>query len=785
MTSAAAHAHAPDAYANGGRAVVDSSDDALLGAVIWLIRHHGVQRTPQSLLDGLGIAQMLTPPLAVRVLDAAGFNASVVEREPRQILALLLPAILLLRNGDACVLVERVVRGQQVAYRMLMPPGEPGGAPVEVLASEAELQAEYSGHVLMATPRLGAPLAGRRADDDLVNPRGHWLWSTLRRFMPYYRGAMLAALLSNVLMLFIGLFTSVVYDRVIPNQAFVTLWSLAAGAGLAIVFDLIARQLRSHLIDQAGKKADLALGAILFRKALSVRLEHRPESSGSFAHHLAQLEVVRDFSTSATMSAISDLPFIFLFIAMIWFVGGPLVVVLLIAVPLILALTVGVQHVLRKASTANQRQQADMQGIVIESMEGIETVRAASAQGHFQRQYEESNAMAAQAALRARALSSWVNNLTMVSQQIITVVMLVWGVHLIAEGHLTAGALISAVMFAGRVVAPLGGVVSLASRYQGARAALRMLDQLMAQPSERDPAHAYLPRARISGQIGLRDTAFAYSQSNAAGATSQGPTVLKGINLRIEAGERVAILGKIGSGKSTVLRLLGGLYLPTEGYTEVDGIDLRQIDPADYRAQVGFVAQEPRLFRGSLRDNILLSRSHASASTLAEVLRLTGLDRVAAAHPQGIEMPVGEGGRMLSGGQRQLVALARCLVTSPKVLLMDEPTSSMDAQSEMQFIAQLRPLVRDRTLVVVTHRPALLELVERIVVVDGGKVVIDGPKQAVLQALAGGPKPGAALPQQGVTPGALNTGIYVGPAGGMGQAAQAAHAGRAPFSVVA
>jgi ATP-binding cassette subfamily C protein LapB len=243
----------------------------------------------------------------------------------------------------------------------------------------------------------------------------------------------------------------------------------------------------------------------------------------------------------------------------------------------------------------------------------------------------------------------------------------------------------------------------------------------------------------------------------------------------------VAILGKIGSGKSTVLRLLGGLYLPTEGYTEVDGIDLRQIDPADYRAQVGFVAQEPRLFRGSLRDNILLSRSHASASTLAEVLRLTGLDRVAAAHPQGIEMPVGEGGRMLSGGQRQLVALARCLVTSPKVLLMDEPTSSMDAQSEMQFIAQLRPLVRERTLVVVTHRPALLELVERIVVVDGGKIVIDGPKQAVLQALAGGPKPGAALPAQGVTPGALNTGLYVGPVGGMGQTAQA---GRPPFSVV-
>lgn len=725
---------APDAAPEGAV----PSDDALLSAVLWLCRHHGIDRTPHSLLSGLGISQLLTPPLAVRVLQEAGFNASVVDREPRQILALLLPAILLLKNGDACVLLERVVRGKDLRYRILMPPADAGDAPVEVLASEDELLQEYSGYVLMATPRLGATAtANRAAIDDMLVPGRHWLWGTLRRFMPYYRGAMLAALLSNVLMLFIGLFTSVVYDRVIPHKAFVTLWSLAAGAGLAIVFDLIARQLRSHLIDLAGKKADLALGAILFRKALSIRLENRPESSGSFAHQLAQLEVVRDFSTSATMSAISDLPFIVLFMAMIWFVAGELVVVMLVAVPLVLLLAVAVQQVLRRSMTANQRQMADMQGLLIETMEGMEAVRAASAQGHFQRQYEESNAMAAQTSLRSRALMSWVNNATMVSQQLITVVMLVWGVHLIADNQLTAGALISAVMFAGRVVAPLGGVVSLASRYQGARAALRVLDNLMAQPSEREEGRRYLPRSAIRGQLGLRDVSFQYQAPQAMGQ-APGPTVLKGINLRIEAGERVAILGKIGSGKSTVLRLLAGLYMPTEGYTEVDGIDLRQIDPADYRAQVGFVAQEPRLFRGSLRDNILLSRPHAGADTLAEVLRLTGLDRVAAAHPSGIDLPVGEGGNMLSGGQRQLVALARCLVTQPQVLLMDEPTSSMDAQSEAQFIAQLKQTMGSRTMVAVTHRPALLEVVDRIVVIDAGKVVIDGPKQQVLAALAGG-----------------------------------------------
>lgn len=709
------------------------TDDPLLQSLVWLCAHHGRPRSAQALLAGPGIAQTLTPPLAVRVLQEAGFNASVVEREPAQILALLLPAILLLKNGDACILTERVVQGRTLRYRLLMPPPEPGQPPVELLADEAELAAEYAGLVLFATPRLAPGAAGAGSGTDDLTPGGrHWLWGTLRRFVPYYRGAMLAALLSNVLVLMVGLFTSVVYDRVIPHQAFVTLWSLAAGAGLAVLFDLFARQLRSHLIDVAGKKADLLLGAILFRKALSIRLEHRPESAGSFSHHLAQLEVVREFSTSATMSAISDLPFIVLFVAMIWFVAGDLVGVMLVAVPAILLMTFAIQAVLRRAMTANQRQQADMHGLLIETMEGMETVRASSAQGHFQRQYEEANVAAAHSSLRARALSSWVNNVAAVSQQLVTVVMLVWGVHLIHAGELSGGALIAAVMFASRVVAPLSGVVALASRYQGARAALRMLDQLMAQPSERDPTRRYLAQPRIRGQLGLREVGFTYHSAG----RPQGPAVLRQLQLSIAAGERVAILGKIGSGKSTVLRLLAGLYQPVEGYVEVDGIDLRQIDPADYRAHVGFVAQEPRLFRGTLRENILLGRAQAQAEALPEVLRLTGLDKVAAAHPLGLDMPVGEGGSMLSGGQRQLVALARCLVTQPQVLLMDEPTSSMDAQTEAQFIAQIAGLVAQRTLVVVTHRPALLALVDRIVVMEAGKVIVDGPKQKVLAALS-------------------------------------------------
>ena len=742
MSSRPSDAAAPTAPASSPAA---PEHDALLAALLWLTRHHDRERTPQALRAGLGGAERLTPTLAVRALQASGFTAGLVERPPGDILALLLPAVLLLRNGRACVLLGRTVQGGKVQLRLLLP--EAGGER-ELQVSEARLLQDYSGHALIATPSLTAarqPGAGTPSAAAVADATGHhWLWQTLRRYMPYYRSAMVAALLSNVLMLFVGLFTSVVYDRVIPHQAFVTLWSLAIGAGLAIGFDLVARQLRSHLIDAAGKKADLALGAMLFRKSQSIRLEQRPESSGSFAHHLAQLEVVRDFSTSATMSALSDLPFIVLFIAMIWLVGGPLVLVMLVAVPVLLLTALGMQRALRRAMSTSQLQLADMQGLVIEATEGMEALRAAGAEGHFQHRYERTNALAAEASLRARAISSWVGNLTAVSQQLITLIMLVWGVYLIHDGQLTGGGLISAVMFAGRVVAPLGGVVSLASRYQGALAALRMLDQLMTQPSEREPGRQYLPRPQLKGQLGLRDVSFRYS----APGHAAGPVVLKDMNLRIGAAERVAILGKIGSGKSTVLRLLAGLYQPTEGHAEIDGIDLRQIDPADTHAQIGFVAQTPQLFRGSLRDNILLSRAHAGADALAEVLQLTGLDRIAAAHPAGLDLPVGEGGHMLSGGQRQLVALARGLVTRPAVLLMDEPTSSMDAQSEAQFIAQLKPLLAARTLVVVTHRPALLELVDRIVVVEGGRVIIDGPKAQVLAVLAGqrpAPAPGAVV----------------------------------------
>lgn len=705
--------------------------DPLLDALVWLTRHHGRERSAASLTAELPASERLAPHEAPRLLHDAGFEAAWVARPLAEIHPLLLPAVLRLADGGACIATRRHEDGD---YDIVLP----GAGDTVRRCPAGELEGRYAGEALVAAPAIasadtpGSPLA-----DGLG--AGHWLWGTLRRFVPYYRGALVAALLSNVLMMVGGLVTSVIYDKVLPHQAYVTLWALAAGAALALGFDLLARQLRSHLIDVAGRKADLLIGSRMLRQTLAVRMEHRPASAGSYAHHLAQIEIVRDFFASATLSALSDLPFVVLFVGMTFVIGGPLGWVLVGAIPLILGIAALIQGALRRTMRANMAQQAELQGILVETVEGLEDLKAAGAQGRFLQRFEESTALAAATALRARALSSWTNNVSSVAQQAVTLVMLVWGVYLIGDGKVTAGALIGAVMFAGRAIAPLGSVVALATRYQGARAALAALNRLMALPTERDCGRRYVPAPRIGGRIAMHDLAFTYPSDGPGPA----PRVLHRINLRIEAGERIAILGRIGSGKSTVLRLLAGLYQPTEGRVEVDGLDLRQIDPADFRRAVGFVSQEPRLFHGTLRENVTMGRGALTPEALAEVARITGLDRVAAAHPLGWDRPVGEGGTLLSGGQRQLVALARCLVTAPAIVLMDEPTSSMDAQSETHFLRRLHEAAGDRTLVMVTHRPAVLELAQRLVVVDAGQVVMDGPKAAVLAALGGARTPAA------------------------------------------
>lgn len=704
-------------------------EDTLLQSVSWLCDHYGLGRSSQALTAGLPKAGLLSPSLALASLANAGLSAGLVERPVRALPEQLFPIILLRKEKGGCVLVGRradpdAEDKRACLFQVILP--EIGNEPVQI--PQSEMDELYGGYAILAKP---VAKIDTRAGEEAERPAGHWLLSTLWRYRRYYRSAAIGAVLINVLALASIFFTMNVYDRVVPNQAFVTLWSLAIGVLLAMVFEAIARYVRAYLLDMAGKKADLVLGTLLFRQALSIQMEHKPASSGSFANQLREFESVRDFATSATLAAISDLPFVLMFVGVIFLVGGPLGYVPLLLIPLIVLISVGIQWPLARTMKENLRESSLKQGVLIEAIEGLETLKAVGGEAFMQRRWETFSALASSTSMKSRQLSSAANGAVMFFQQVQTVVLIVIGVYLIDAGELTMGALIATVMLAGRATAPLGQVVGLAVRFQQAKAALQSLNKLMEMPVDRDASREYLAKPLLTGQLTLKDVSFAYP----APPMQPNPPVLQGINLSIKPGERVAILGRIGSGKSTLLRVMARLYLPVAGQMFTDGLDVNQVDPADWRKAVGYVGQEARLFYGSLRENVMLGRPEATAEEFLRVLRLTGLDQVAARHPQGINLPIGEMGEGLSGGQRQLVSLARSLLARPALLLLDEPTSAMDAQTETLFLQHLLRATKGQTLVVVTHRPSVLTLVERILVVDDGKVVADGPKEQILAAM--------------------------------------------------
>jgi ATP-binding cassette subfamily C protein LapB len=723
---AAVMAH-EDALVEAQFSMDEDAEDVLLAAVQWLCVHYGVVLSDAALQAGLPRESRVTPSLAVRMLGQAGIDAGWVSRDVGGLLSYLFPVVVLRKDGRACVLTARHGSGRSASYDVLLPEAQG----VSVRLGAAEVGQLYGGQALLAKPR---PQLDDRAGPVAEAGEGHWLFSTLWRYRRYYASAALAALLINILTLASTFFTMNVYDRVVPNQAYVTLWSLAIGVCVAIVFETCARHVRSHLVDVAGKKADLLLGAMLFRKLLATRMEHKPASSGSSANQLREFESVRDFVTSATISTLSDLPFCVLFVGIIALIGGPLALVPLLAIPVIILVSVAIQWPLARVMQENLREGSLKQGLLIESIEGMESLKAARGEGVMQQKWENFSALAATSSMKSRALSSLAVNVVTFVQQIQTVILVVWGVYLIHEGTLTMGALFGTVMLAGRSTAPLAAVVGLAVRFQQAKTALRSLNQVMAKPSDRLAERRYLGKSEFAGHITLKRIDFAYP----APPMQPAPPVLQGVSLDIRAGERVGILGNIGCGKSTLLRIMAALYQPTGGQVLMDGVDVGQIDPADVRAAIGLLSQDARLFHGTLRDNVTIGNPAASTEEFLRVARLTGIDAIAARHPRGYGMPIGEGGHGLSGGQRQLVALARCLLLRPSILLMDEPTSSMDLQTEHHFLRRMAAATEGQTVVVATHRLSVLDLVERIVVMDGeGKVFLDGPKEAVMERLRG------------------------------------------------
>ena len=727
MAAEPSYIHSPEPGASANQEMFKPDQgDALLTCFSLLLQHYGITKSEEVLVAGLPIKDRLTPELLVRIADSNGCKATAKQRGLQAISDLLLPVILELREHQACVFLKRLDDKRAV---VLLP--ETGMQ--EVIVDLADVREEYTGTCYFVKPDLKPD---ERSGIEVKVAPGHWFWSTLWRYKSYYVEASLAALLINVLALAGTFFTMNVYDRVISNQAYVTLWTLAIGVTIALMFEFVARILRGWLIDNAGKKADLVLGAKVFRRALMSRLEYRAASAGSFANNLREFESLRDFVTSLTLVAITDLPFLFLFIWVISMIAGPLFWVPLLAIPVMVIVAGLAQFPLARYVSENMRESSMKHGLLVEAVEGGETIKALRAEGLMQGKYELSSAVTARTAMKSRLVTSFVLNFAYVVQSLCTVAMVVWGVYIIGEGKLTMGALIGSVILLGRAMAPISSLTGLAVRFQQARTALNMLNKVMATPIDREEGRNYLHKPKLTGNLATKELAFSYAPDL--------PLAINGVDLQILPGERIAMLGRIGSGKSTLLKLMSGLYRAQKGSVIADGVDIQQIEPADLRRNVLYVSQEARLFYGTLRENLKAGNPRVDDDTMVKVATAFGVNQFAAGHPRGYDMMIGDQGTGLSGGQRQAVALARAVLTSPAVLLLDEPTSAMDNGTEQAVMQALMQFGQNMTIVFVTHKMQLLNFVERVIVIDAGVRVADGPKQLVMQALSEGRVKGVA-----------------------------------------
>ena len=540
----------------------------------------------------------------------------------------------------------------------------------------------------------------------------------------------LAAVLLNLFALASPLFIMNVYDRVVPNNAIETLWVLASGVLVVFGFDFLLKVLRGHFVDTAGRIADIKLASAVFAQVMGLQMAARPVSAGAFANDLREFESLRDFFTSASITALVDLPFLLLFIGVIWLIGGWLALVPAIAVPLVLAVGLLLQLPLNRSIRASLREAAQRHGILVESISGLETIKSVGAESRAQGAWERVVAASAKSAGVSRFYAALATHITSLASNLVTVCIVILGVYQIGAGELTTGALIACSILAGRAMAPLAQVAGVLNRYHQARAALDRLDTVMALPVERPADRRFLHRPRIEGALELKHVTFTYPRQNLP--------ALADVSFRIAPGERVGLVGRVGSGKTTVEKLLLGLYAPDSGAVLVDGTELRQMDPADLRRNIGCVPQDLFLFQGTLRENIALAAPHADDEAVLRAARIAGVEEFAARHPMGYDLVVGERGEALSGGQRQAVAIARALLLEPPILVLDEPTSFMDNAAESRFKARLAAELDGRTLVLITHRISLLTLVDRLIVLDAGRVVADGPREEVVKVLAEG-----------------------------------------------
>jgi len=702
--------------------VGDTIDDPIADCLVILSKIYGQPISRTALRAGLPLENnRLSVGLTARAAGRAGLSSRVLSRSLKEMSTLELPCILLLDPDKACVLTDINYESQ-----MLTVVKPESGMGKESLAI-ADLEKSYNGYAIFVHPSFDRI----KDTSSLERPKKKsWFWGKMLSSWRIYRDVLVASFLINVMGLATPFFILNVYDRVIPNSAFETLWVLAIGIAIVYFFSLLMQSLRGYFVDLAGQKASLNMSAELMEKTLGMKMSSRPESVGSYSNKIQQFDSIRDFITSFSITALIDMPFVVLALLVIWYLAGPIVFIHIIAICFLILYSIVIHRPLKTAIENTYQATSKKNAILVEGLNGLENLKMLGAESKVQKDWEDSISLITRWGSRSRFLSTSVNHIASFVQNGTVVAVVIAGVYAISEGFLTQGGLIAIVILTRQAIAPMTQFVGLLARYHRARTAYQTLKKIMMVPVERPPESTFLHRATLRGEIEFKNVSFKYPDQNAY--------ALKDVSFSLKAGEHVGLIGSIGSGKSTLGKLLIGLYDPEEGMVTVDGTDTRQIDPNDLRCFIGCVPQDITLFRGSVRENIIMGHPDVDDEAILRAAQLSGVSEIVKKHSAGFDMPVGEQGRSLSGGQRQTVALARAVLHDPPILILDEPSSSMDARTERRLCNNLKSILEGKTLLLVTHRASLLTLVDRVIVLDNGSIRADGPKDNILEAIQRG-----------------------------------------------
>ena len=656
-----------------------------------------------------------------RAAERAGLKSSIIKRPLQQISKLQLPMIILLSNQGACILDS--FNEDRTEAKIIMPAEEA----VEQWVDFQDLEDEYIGYGFMIKKAFEYTDQNTRT---LQLEQKHWFWSTIKLSLETYKDVLIASLLINLFVLASPLFTMNVYDRVIPNNATETLWVFAIGVSIAYGLDTFLKFTRTYLLEMAAKKSDVIMSSIVFEKVLNLKLANHPASVGSFANNLKDFDAVRSFLTNATMAALIDLPFTIIFLAVVGYIGGPIVLIPMITMIFILGYAFFIKQPLRTSIQSTHEASAKKSSILIETLSNIETIKSLGTTSLAQWQWEEATGEIANRGLKSRLLSASIPTVTQFLIQMNTVIVVVYGAYLIKDFNLTMGGLIAIITLTGRILAPLSQVTGLMTNYEDTKTSYETINEIISRPSERPAGKKFLETPAFTGTIEFRDVTFSYPDTDVQ--------VLKNVSFTINPGERVAFLGKIGSGKSTIQKLILGLYEPDSGQILIDGIDLKQIDPADLRKNIGYVSQDIMLFRGTLKENLTYRATYATDGAMLKAAQISTTADFVNKHPKGYELPIGERGMGLSGGQRQSIGVARAFLLDSPIMLMDEPSNAMDQITEAKLLNNLQTALKNKTALIVTQKMGILNIVERVIVLDNGQIIVDAQKEEALKKLQGG-----------------------------------------------